>query len=322
MSQTRRDLLKRSLLAAGSGLALGSVAEGQERKGFRISLDEPSLGHAIRGRTGERLGHLDFAKVAKEKCGIDAVGYYGPYFEKPPTDAKYLAEMNKRAADHGVTQLLIMPEREGFIDDPDARRRKQAIENHYKWVEAAETLGCHSIRVNAGRSMRRTPPLGMAERAKLAVDGLTRLAEFSAKHKVSVIVENHGGASSNGKWLAQVMRQVNSPFCGTLPDFGNFRISDKLERGPWTEEYDRYQGIKELMPFAKSVSAKSHHFDAAGNETHTDYDRMLKIVLDAGYHGHLGIEYMKYEASQLGEIEGILATKRLLERVREKLRGS
>jgi len=319
MNRARRNFLKGSLLAAGSGLALGSVAMGLERGGFAVSVDEFSLYRAIGGLGGKRIGHLDFANVAKEQCGIDAVGYYGPFFEKPPTDTGYLAEMNTRAADHGVRQLLVMVEQEGILDDPDPRRRRQAIQNHRKWLEAAATLGCHSIRVDAGRCMPRAPSPGMAERAKLAVDGLARLAELSAQHKINVIVENHGGPSSNGKWLASVMRRVDSPYCGTLPDFGNFEIGRPPTALPLKDEYDRYLGIKELMPFAKSVSAKSHHFDAAGDEIHTDYHRMTNIMLGAEYHGHVGIEYIKYEESQLGEIDGIVATKRLLERVRDKL---
>ena len=102
---------------------------------------------------------------------------------------------------------------------------------------------------------------------------------------------------------------VDHPRCGTLPDFGNFRITRE-------EEYDRYQGVKELMTYAKGVSAKSHDFDEQGNETRTDYARMMKIVLDAGYRGYVGIEY---EGNRLSEPEGIKATKVLLERVREDL---
>jgi sugar phosphate isomerase/epimerase len=172
------------------------------------------------------------------------------------------------------------------------------VENHYKWVEAARFLGCHSIRVNAQSSGP------YEEQLKLAADGLRRLSEFGAMHELNVIVENHGGLSSNGKWLASVIQRVDLQNCGTLPDFGNFG------------DYDRYQGVKELMPFAKGVSAKSHDFDAEGNETRTDYAKMMQIVLDADYHGYVGIEY---EGSKLGEMEGIAATKKLLERVREKL---
>ena len=106
-----------------------------------------------------------------------------------------------------------------------------------------------------------------------------------------------------------MIRQVDHPRCGSLPDFGNFQIAN----GQW---YDRYQGVKELMPFAKAVSAKSNDFDAEGNEAHTDYRRMMRIVLDAGYRGYVGIEY---EGEKIGEDEGITATKTLLERVRSEL---
>ena len=195
--------------------------------------------------------------------------------------------------------VLIMSDGEGNLGDPDEAKRKQAVENHYQWVEAAKYLGCHSIRVNAHSEGSRE------EQAKLAADGLRQLSEFGAPHKINVIVENHGGLSSDGAWLAGVMKAVDLPNCGTLPDFGNFH------------EYDRYKGIEELMPFAKGVSAKSHDFDADGNETKTDYLKMMKIVLDAGYHGYVGIEWEGEKPAD--EREGVMLTKRLLERVREEL---
>jgi sugar phosphate isomerase/epimerase len=213
--------------------------------------------------------------------------------------------MKKRAADNGVRSVLIMCDDEGDLGNSDAKARTQAVENHYKWVDAAKYLGCHSIRVNA----RSNPKLSYEEQMKLAADGLRRLTEFGAKHQINVIVENHGGLSSNGKWLAGVMKEVNLPRCGTLPDFGNFRINNN-------EEYDKYQGVAELMPYAKGVSAKSYDFDDKGNETTIDFRRMLKIVLDAGYHGHLGIEY---EGNRLSEPEGIVATKKLLERLKDEM---
>ena len=192
---------------------------------------------------------------------------------------------------------------EGAIGDPDAAARTRTVENHYKWVEAARFLGCHSIRVNA-RSQG-TPD----EQRALAADGLRRLTEFAAERGVNVIVENHGGISSDGAWLAGVIRAVAHPRCGTLPDFGNFQVGPER----W---YDRYQGVQELMPFAKAVSGKSHDFDAEGNETGTDFLRMLRIVLAAGYRGWVDVEY---EGDRLSEPEGIRATKALLERVRERL---
>jgi L-ribulose-5-phosphate 3-epimerase len=269
---------------------------------FKISLAEWSLHRALRAG---KLDNLDFAKVAKKDYGIDAVEYVNQFFMDKAKDQSYLADLKKRAADLGVTNVLIMCDNEGDLGNPDNSARTKAVENHYKWVEAAKYLGCHSIRVNA----RSNPRLSYEEQMKLAVDGLRRLTEFGEKHDINVIVENHGGLSSNGAWLAGVMKAVQSPRCGTLPDFGNFELGRN-------EEYDKYKGVAELMPFAKGVSAKTYDFDENGNETTIDYRRMMKIVLDAGYHGRVGIEY---EGNRLSEPEGIKASKKLVERVRAEL---
>jgi L-ribulose-5-phosphate 3-epimerase len=244
------------------------------------------------------MNHLDFARRAKQEFGLEAVEYVNQFFMDKAEDAAYIADMKKRADDLNVRSLLIMCDGEGALGDPDEGKRRKAIENHYKWVTAAKALGCHSIRVNAQSSGT------WDEQAKLAADGLRRLGEFGDQHAINVIVENHGGLSSNGEWLSSVIKAAAHPRCGTLPDFGNFTIQPG-------EEYDRYKGVAEMMPFAKGVSAKSHDFDAQGNETHTDYRRMLGIVLGAGYDGFIGIEY---EGNSLGEAEGVAATKTLLER--------
>lgn len=303
MQRTRRDFLKTGAAAVGVAACGEAIALAADKdKLFDISLAEWSLHKAL--FKGD-LNNLDFAKVAKEDYGIEAIEYVNQFFKDKAKDEKYLAELNKRAADHGVRQLLIMVDGEGALGDPDDAKRTKAIENHYQWADAAKALGGHSIRVNAQSA-------GKPEEAmKLAADGLARLTEYAEKLGLNVLVENHGGLSSNGEWLAGVMKLVDNPRCGTLPDFGNFNI------GP-LQRYDRYKGVEELMPFAKAVSAKSHDFDAEGNEIHTDYLRMMKIVLDAGYHGFVGIEY---EGAKLSEPDGIKATKVLLERVREKLAG-
>jgi sugar phosphate isomerase/epimerase len=179
----------------------------------------------------------------------------------------------------------------------------EAVQNHFKWVDAAAFLGCHSIRVNAQSSGSRD------EQSKLAADGLRRLCEYADPQGLNVIVENHGGLSSDGSWLAGTVRLVRHPRCGTLPDFGNFRVDAKTT-------YDRYLGVRELMPYAKAVSAKSMDFDSAGNETTIDYLQMLKIVAEAGYRGWIGVEY---EGQRLDEEAGILATRRLLERCFQSL---
>lgn len=288
-----------SMSSAGSNLAQAGQGGGL----FDISLAQWSLHRTI---FGGKLDNRDFAKAAKEEYGIHAIEYVNQFFKDKAKDQGYLRELKQRASDLGVKTLLIMIDGEGALGDPDAGKRTQAVENHYKWVEAAKFLGCHSIRVNAQSSGE------YAEQQKLAADGLRRLSQFGAQHGLNVIVENHGGLSSNGEWLSGVIKSVGLSNCGTLPDFGNFRVSND-------QEYDRYKGVQELMPFAKAVSAKSHDFDAEGNETHTDYRRMMKIVLDAGYRGYCGIEY---EGGKLGEPEGIRATKKLLEKVREELQAS
>ncbi|MDF1867001.1 MAG: TIM barrel protein [Saprospiraceae bacterium] len=275
---------------------------------FKVSLAQWSLHRALQG--GE-MDNLDFAAAARNDYDIGAIEYVNQFFKDKAKDAAYLAEMNKRAADNGVKNLLIMIDSEGGLAETDDAQRKKAVENHYKWVEAAKTLGCHSIRVNAYSS---NPDMG--EAAKAAMDGLGSLATFAKDFDINVIVENHGGFSSDGKWLSGIMARINMPNCGTLPDFGNFCVRN--ENGKCADEYDRYMGVTELMPFAKAVSAKSHDFDANGNETNTDYLKMMQIVKAAGYNGYVGIEY---EGSVLSEKEGIMATKALLDRVGEELKG-
>lgn len=268
---------------------------------FSISLAQWSLHRTLRG--GE-MDNLDFARNAKKDFGIEAVEYVNQFFKDKAQDQAYLDEMNKRAADAGVKNLLIMIDGEGALGATDEKERKKAVENHHRWVEAAKYLGCHSIRVNAAG--KGTPE----EVGQAAVDGLGQLSTFAKDFDINVIVENHGGYSSNGQWLSNVISQVNMDNCGTLPDFGNFCI--KRDPSGCAEEYDRYKGIKELMPYAKGVSAKSHDFNENGNEIHTDYRKALQIVKDAGYRGYIGIEY---EGRGLSEPEGIKATKALLEKV-------
>ena len=246
------------------------------------------------------MDNLDFARVAREDYGCEGLEYVNQFWKDKATDQTYLKELKKRSSDYGLTNVLIMCDGEGELGNPDETKRKQAVENHYKWVDAAKFLGCHSIRVNAYST-------GTWEQQRdLAADGLARLTEYGSKMKINIIVENHGGLSSNGKWLTEVMKKVGNKRCGTLPDFGNFRLGNN-------QEYDRYVGVTEMMAFAKGVSAKSHDFDDKGDETHTDYYKMMKIVGDAGYTSFVGIEY---EGSKLSEPDGIKATKKLLEKIR------
>ena len=268
---------------------------------FKISLAEWSLHREL---FSKKIDHLDFISLAKTEFGISAVEYVNSFFFEKARDRKYLNKMKSRANDHDVRNLLIMCDNEGNLGDPDKNKRYKAVENHYKWAEAAAFLGCHSIRVNA----RSDDKLSYDNQLDLAADGLSRLVDFCSDLKINAIVENHGGLSSNGAWLSALMKKVDHPRVGTLPDFGNFMIQDN-------EWYDRYKGVEELMPFAKAVSAKSHEFDLNGNEVRTDYNKMMEIVLKAGYNGYVGIEY---EGDKHSEYDGIHLTLKLLKKIKKQ----
>jgi L-ribulose-5-phosphate 3-epimerase len=301
----RRSFLKHVAVATGAVCWPGWVRAQTKPLLYQISLAQWSLHKAFFGQGGvEKRDPMEFAAISKNEFGIDAIEYVNQFYKDKKGDDGTVVELKKRSDDLGVKNLLIMCDGEGNLGDADEAKRLKAVENHYRWVEWAAQLGCHSIRVNAASSGT------YWEQVQRAADGLRKLAEFGAVHGISVIVENHGGLSSNGAWLAEVMRAAHHPGVGTLPDFGNFRVA-----GPKIQ-YDRYDGVRDLMPFAKGVSAKSHDFDSDGNEVHTDYRRMMPIVLSFGYRGYVGIEY---EGSQLSEPDGILATKKLLETVRDEL---
>ncbi|MEF8817704.1 MAG: sugar phosphate isomerase/epimerase family protein [Salinivenus sp.] len=303
----RRDFTKASLLAlTGLSLAPSMAASSAPASAplYRISLAQWSLHSTL--FDGE-LDNLDFARTAREEFGIGAVEYVNQFFMDQATNQSYLKKMKRRADNAGVDSLLIMCDSEGSLGHPDASERAQAVENHHKWVDAAKMLGCHSIRVNAATNDEGS----YEEQMKRAADGLRQLTEYAAPKDINVIVENHGGLSSNGEWLAGVMETVDHSHCGTLPDFGNFTIREG-------ETFDRYEGVRLLMPHAKGVSAKTFAFNEKGFETTIDYPRIMRIVLEAGYHGHVGIEY---EGDGLDEYEGIRATKILLERTRTQLRS-
>ncbi len=300
MQHTRRNFIK-NITFASAGIALASGTAGlltscksKNSLFFDISLAQWSFHNAL---FDKKMTNLEFPEIAKEKFGINAVEYVSTFF--PTTEEKYLQALKYRTGELGVDNVLIMVDGEGNLGAADKEERMQSVKNHHKWIDTAKYLGCHSIRVNARGE-------GTAEEvADAAVDGLSTLTEYGAEHNINVIVENHGSYSSDGQWLADVIKRVDNPSCGTLPDFGNFRINDD-------EEYDRYKGVKELMPYAKGVSAKSQEFDDNGNEVNTDYHKMMKIVKDAGYTGYVGIEY---SGKNMSEEEGIKATKELLIRV-------
>ena len=324
----RRKFINQSATMGTGVLILGSYACKQTKKEteekameeegnsasdevfFKLSLAQWSINKMIRQ---DDVDPYTFAEKAKAWgfTGLEYVsGLYYPELEAAEFSEEamkaFVDKNNAEAEKYGLENVLIMIDGQGNLAAADSAERDAAVENHHKWVDAAQAMGCHSIRVNLNGSME------VEEWTSASVDGLTKLATYAKDKNINIIVENHGGPSSNGAWLSNVMNQVNMDNCGTLPDFGNFCI--KREAGDYyqskcVEEYDRYQGVKELMPHAKAVSAKSHDFDENGNEKHTDYVKMLQIVKDAGYTGYIGVEY---EGRELGEEDGIAATRDLL----------
>jgi sugar phosphate isomerase/epimerase len=306
---SRRDFLKiaASAPAAAATSSFMTPTSATQTPLFKISLDEWSINRPL---FDGKLQHLDFAKIAKG-VGIDAIEYVNQFFKDKAKDAAFLKEMNTRAHGEGVTQVLIMVDAEGNLGDPDNAKRQTAVENHYKWVDAAKTLGCHTVRVNGYSSG--TPE----EQSKLVADGMRKLVAYADPLGINIVIENHGGLSSNSKWLVQTIKSVNHPRAGTLPDFGNFRISGPSRDNPnaKVESYDSYVGVGEMMPLAKGVSAKPRVWDFSGNQSDIDLHRMMKIVVDAGYRGHVGIEY----GPEGNELEGVKKLRQDLEAVREKL---
>jgi len=257
---------------------------------FKISLAEWSFHKAYENKTWT---NMDFPKTAKT-YGLDAVEYVSTFFDGKGEDKDYLTKLKAECAKNGVKSLLIMVDDEGDLGDTSSINLQKAVENHKKWVRTAKFLGCHSIRVNARGN-------GTMEQVHTAaVKGLGELADYAAKYKINVIVENHGGFSSNGKWLSDVMKAINKPNCGTLPDLGNFY------------EYDRYKGVEEMMPFAKGVSGKTHDFDKEGNETVIDYPKMMKIIAASKFNGYIDVEY---EGEKLSEADGVTASIALVKKV-------
>ena len=340
MIQSRRQFLNQLGLSA-AGISLANILPTQtfghtlaKKFTFDISLAEFSFaGELMSGK----MTNMEFPARAKNEFGINALEYVSMFFNDKHTDPKYLKELKQRTDDLGMKNNLIMVDGANLAD-LDATKRKQAVVAHHAWVDAARYLGCTAIRVNLGdttKAITGMPDDPAEEAARTAADGYHQLLDYAARQRMNVIVENHFGNSTDIDWLIGVLKQVNMPNAGLLPDFGNFcRQRSKPEtndiKGMMSttclNEYDRYEGVKKMMPYAKGISAKTHKFDAKGNETETDFRRMFTIIKEAGFNGYVGIEYegglmnmYNPTGGYLPSSAGIKATKTLLERVRAEL---
>ncbi len=307
---TRRSFIIKSVL---SGVALSAPYINLFASNSALNSTEPKLSLAQwslnRAFVKGELNAIDFPDIAKNSFGLNAVEYVNAFYKEHGESEKFWNQLKSKANAAGVKNLLIMVDDEGELGNPNNNERTQAIENHYKWINAAKLLGCHSIRVNA---------FGQGNKVELKnalVDGLGRLSEYGAKENINVLIENHGLHTSDGKFMTSILKEVNNEYLGTLPDFGNWCLNAKwgsTQNNKCTDIYDPYQGVADFLPYAKGVSAKSYNFDTNGNETFLDYKRLLKMVKDSGFDGYIGIEY---EGKKLSEPEGIKATRVLIEKV-------
>ncbi|WP_114937742.1 TIM barrel protein [Mucilaginibacter endophyticus] len=326
MKTNRRDFIKQAAMgAAGLGLATSLpeflYADTATKPFFKLAVSQFSFASQF---WTKQLDPLNFPAKAKE-LGISGLDYCSMFFADKAKDQQFLSDLKKRATDAGSYNLRIMVDGEGVLGDLNEANRLKAVDNHHKWIDAAAALGCPMIRVNVEGDGNPD------DVAKAAVDSLGRLIEYGGKQKIDVIVENHVGISCNAGWLAGVMKQVNSKHCGTLADFGNFCINrTKPEtndiagymKTKCLEEYDKYKGITELMPYAKGVHAKSHMFMPDGSDPETDFLKMFKIIKESGFNGWVSIEYeggllkmYSKEDKYLDDYAGTTATKKLIEKV-------
>jgi len=307
MSNSRRNFLQNlAVLTTGLAIAPDAFSGMHADVTYKLSLAQWSLHRMLRSG---KLDNLDFPAFTKKQFDISIVEYVNQFFMDKAKDSKYLSTLLSRCNDNGVKNHLIMVDGEGELGSLDKTKRQKAIEDHYKWVDAAKFLGCATIRVNAYG-------VGTPEAVQDAcTDGIGRLGEYAQKSDINVIIENHGGMSSHGDWLLALMKKVNMKNVGILPDFGNFcvrREGGQLYNGKCVEEYDRYKAVQMWMPYTKGISAKTLELDASGNCVETDYVKMMKIIKDGAFKGTIGIEF---EGDQLSEEAGILATKTLLQKV-------
>jgi len=309
---SRRTFIRKSFLGAGALMLLPSVdMKSLKTSGIEISLAEWSLHRALESG---KIDHLDFPAIAKRDFDISVVEYVNGCFggqkmnfKEAGKNSAYLSELLKRSKDAGVVNHLIMVDDEGLLAAPDDKERLSAVDNHKKWIEAAGFLGCLTVRVNLFGE-------GSPEAKKTAsVDSLIRLGDFAKTMNINIVTENHGHETSNGAWIADIMKLVNRSNVGTLPDFGNFCLSQDWgsTQDGCEKAYDRYQGVREMLPFAKGVSAKTYDFDSNGEQSKIDYKKMIDLVKASGFKGYIGIEF---EGNNQPEEDGIRKTKMLLEK--------
>ena len=327
MINSRRKFLKNTFSVFSTTLLAPNLfAKKIDKSKMDIGLQMYSFAPLIMQGKFDLLG---FPDLVKNTYGINGAEYWSIPFMGRENDKDFLNDLKRRSDDIGVDNLIIL------VDDIDIKTmqsgpslassnkndRDTAIDYHKKWVDVAKNIGCHSIRINLRSEEENDQKI-----LENSSESISKLIEFSKQDNISIVIENHGGITGDADWLVSLMKNVDSKHLGTLPDFGTYNFC--IKRGNLNfqslsenceDQYDKYLGVKKLMPYAKGVSAKSHEFDKDGEELSTNYSRMIKIISESNYKGYITIEYegaMKGmfggEGTYLNPHEGILATKKLI----------
>ena len=299
---TRRDFVKATAMGAVA-VGLGGKTPAHPRRpkrDFKISIAAWSVHREVRSG---KLKLIDACRFLREEYDVDGFELVNTLLEVPT--AEYVRKFRAEAQRFHLAIPLIMCDGEGDFGSVDPDERRRAVRYHTKWMYVASDLGCHSIRVNwrgAPEGAEKDPALVLAFTER-SIDAYAEMARIGGENGLNVIIENPGGISSPPEMLLGLIKAVNSPRFGTLPDWGGF-----------PDDVDRYDAVDKMMPYAKGVSAKCYDFGPDGRETKIDFERMVQICVDKhGYHSFLGIEF---EGDRLTERQGMRAAKDLLVKLR------
>jgi L-ribulose-5-phosphate 3-epimerase len=279
---SRRGFFEKSILLGAAGLLTPSLFAWQNKKSDPLRIPKNGISLAQWALVEEvRAGKwktLDFPRIAREDFGIDGIEFVNTLFESPTT-MNYLNTMKKNAADHGVTCVLIMCDAEGDACAPTKETRRQFEINHRKWIDAAQYLGCHSIRINCIGPKN----VNKEEALKWSAETCSMMMEYAIPAGISVLIENHGGVSNDADFMVALMKEVNSRYLGILPDW----------RQPGGD-FDNVEFLRKTLPYAGGMSFRNQ-------PTEELTARMIKLAHETGFRGWYGIESSGREAVKISK---------------------
>ena len=276
---SRRSFIEKTMVMGAAGLvtpsALGSAVSSPTPRMIKddISLAQWALVDEVKSGKWKTL---DFPSVARKDFGLNGIEFVNTLFEVPTEG--YLRRLKKNAEDNNVTMVLIMVDDEGDGCSTTKEERKQFDINHRKWIDIAHFLGCTAIRTNC----RGPKNISKDEALKHSVETYQMLLEYAAPAKISVLIENHGGVSNDADWMVSLIKEVNSLYFGSYPDW----------RQP-SADFDNIDYLVKMLPFAGGMSYRNQ-------PTEELTAKMINISKDGGYRGWYGIESSGRDAIKKG----------------------